>query len=40
MVTPNEKLATSLEILKKLQEQHGNVPRSSDLSRTHRDRLN
>lgn len=39
MVTPNEKLATSLEILKKLQEQHGNVLRSSDLSRTHRDRL-
>lgn len=39
MATPNEKLASSLEHLKAQQAEHGNVLRSSDLSRTHRDRL-
>lgn len=39
MASPNEKLATSLEVLKELQAQRGNVLKSSDLSRTHRDRL-
>ena len=39
MASPNEKLAASLEVLKELREQHGNVLKSSDLSRTHRDRL-
>ncbi|MCB1466777.1 MAG: Fic family protein [Rhizobiaceae bacterium] len=39
MATPNEKLAASLEVLKSLQAQHGNVLRSNELSRTHRERL-
>ena len=39
MASPNEKLASSLELLKERQAEHGNVLRSSDLSRTHRDRL-
>ena len=39
MATPNEKLAASLEVLKDLQAQHGNVLNSSELSRTHRERL-
>ena len=39
MATPNEKLAASLEALKDLQAQHGNVLKSSELSRTHRERL-
>jgi len=36
---PQEKLAHSLEMLKQLQEQHIVAIRSSDLSRTHRERL-
>lgn len=39
MVSPNEKLATSLELLKEQQAEHGNVLRSSEFSRTHRERL-
>lgn len=39
MASPNEKLATSLELLKERQAEHGNVLRSSELSRTHRERL-
>jgi hypothetical protein len=39
MAAPQEKLASSLEALKKLQDQQGMVLRSSDLSRTHRERL-
>ena len=39
MATPNEKLATSLEVLSKLQGVSGNVIKSSELSRTHRERL-
>ncbi len=39
MATPNEKLATSLEVLKELQGQRGNILKSRELSRTHRDRL-
>ena len=39
MATPNEKLAASLELLKERQRELGNVLRSSELSRTHRDRL-
>ena len=39
MATPNEKLAASLELLKERQAEHGNVLRSGELSRTHRERL-
>ncbi len=39
MASPNEKLAASLDILKERQAEYGNVLRSSELSRTHRDRL-
>ncbi len=39
MPTPSEKLAESLEILAKLQRQHGAAIRAKDISRTHRDRL-
>ncbi len=39
MVTPSEKLAESLQILKSLQDQEIVAIRSRDLSRTHRDRL-
>lgn len=39
MAAPNEKLAASLELLKERQAEHGNILRSSELSRTHRDRL-
>jgi hypothetical protein len=39
MVTPNEKLAASLEQLKALQDKGQRVIRSSALSRTHRERL-
>lgn len=39
MATPNEKLATSLDELRKLQKSVGNVVKSSELSRTHRERL-
>ena len=37
--TPSEKLAESLEVLAKLQRQHGAAIRAKDISRTHRDRL-
>ncbi|MFC4726450.1 Fic family protein [Glycocaulis abyssi] len=39
MATPQEKLASSLEALKALQDRQGMVVRSADLSRTHRERL-
>lgn len=39
MASPNEKLAASLELLKERQAEHGNVLRSNELSRTHRERL-
>ena len=39
MPTPSEKLAESLEVLAKLQRQHGAAIRARDISRTHRDRL-
>ncbi len=39
MATPSEKLAESLEVLKSLQDQKIVAIRSSDLSRTHRERL-
>lgn len=39
MATPSEKLAESLEVLKKLQDQGTVAIRSRDLSRTHRERL-
>jgi hypothetical protein len=39
MATPSEKLAASLEVLKKLQEKDIVAVRSADLSRTHRERL-
>lgn len=39
MATPNEKLADSLLLLKKLQTQGGSVLRSRALSRVHRERL-
>ncbi|HKK00783.1 MAG TPA: Fic family protein [Desulfuromonadales bacterium] len=39
MPTPAEKLASSLEILRELQEQGRSAIRSADLSRTHRERL-
>lgn len=39
MATPSEKLATSLEALRALQERGGVAIRSGDLSRTHRERL-
>jgi fido (protein-threonine AMPylation protein) len=39
MVTPSEKLAASLLILQDLQQQGHTVIRSSDLTRTHRERL-
>ena len=39
MVTPQEKLAESLEALKALQDQHVVAIRTRDLSRTHRERL-
>ncbi|MCK4864753.1 MAG: Fic family protein [Gammaproteobacteria bacterium] len=39
MATPSEKLAESLEILHKLQEQGRIAIRSRDLTRTHRERL-
>lgn len=39
MATPQEKLAASLEALKKLQDKNVVAIRSSDLSRTHRERL-
>ena len=39
MATPQEKLASSLEALKQLQDKSAMVVRSDDLSRTHRKRL-
>ena len=39
MATPSEKLATSLETLKELQDSGTVAIRSRDLSRTHRERL-
>jgi hypothetical protein len=40
MATPAEKLASSLEVLKKVQNSAGiAIVRSRDISRTHRDRL-
>jgi Fic family protein len=39
MATPREKLAESLDVLKRLQEEGRRVFRSGDLSRTHRERL-
>mgnify|MGYP001823280630 FL=1 len=39
MATPSEKLAGSLETLKKLQDSGAVAIRSRDLSRTHRERL-
>ena len=39
MATPNEKLATSLEVLRVLQDDVGNIIKSSEISRTHRERL-
>ena len=39
MPAPNEKLAESLDILKRLQDQGRRVFRSDDLSRVHRERL-
>ena len=39
MATPQEKLAESLEALKRLQESGGVAIRASDLSRGHRERL-
>ncbi len=39
MATPSEKLADSLEVLHKLQENGSIAIRSGDLSRTHRERL-
>jgi len=39
MATPNEKLASSLEELRKLQKSVGNIIKSGELSRTHRERL-
>lgn len=39
MAAPQEKLASSLETLKALQDRQGMVVRSADLSRTHRERL-
>ena len=39
MATPSEKLAQSLEILKKLQDQGVVAIRSKDMTRTHRERL-
>jgi len=39
MATPSEKLAESLEILKNIQERDSVAIRSSDLTRTHRERL-
>lgn len=39
MASPNEKLAASLERLKEIQVEQGNVLKSNELSRTHRDRL-
>ena len=40
MATPSEKLAQSLEILKKFQDNDGTgIVKSMDISRTHRERL-
>lgn len=39
MAPSNEKLAASLKVLRKLQEDVGSVIKSSELSRTHRERL-
>ena len=39
MATPGEKLAESLEVLKKLQENGIVAIKSSELSRVHRERL-
>lgn len=39
MSKPSEKLAESIEVLHKLQEQGAVAIRSSDLTRTHRERL-
>jgi hypothetical protein len=39
MPTSSEKLAESLEVLAKLQRQHGAAIPTKDISRTHRDRL-
>ena len=39
MATPSEKLAESLDVLRALQEQNIVAIRSSDLTRTHRERL-
>lgn len=39
MATPNEKLADSLEILKQEQKKHGKALKTSQISRTHRERL-
>jgi hypothetical protein len=39
MASPQEKLAESLQVLRKLQEHGAIAIRSADLSRTHRERL-
>lgn len=39
MAKPNEKLASSLTVLKELQDNIGNVIKTTELSRTHRERL-
>jgi hypothetical protein len=39
MADPNIKLAESLEVLNKLQENHGKAIKTSEISRTHRERL-
>ncbi len=39
MVTPAEKLAQSLEVMRVLQDQKGSAIRSADLPRNHRERL-
>ncbi|MGD8782700.1 MAG: hypothetical protein PVH88_27565 [Ignavibacteria bacterium] len=40
MPTPAEKLAESLEVLRKLQNNNGTaIVKSGDISRTHKDRL-
>jgi hypothetical protein len=39
MATPSEKLAESLEVLQEMQERGAVAIRSSDLTRTHRERL-
>ena len=39
MASPSEKLAESLEILKQLQSKNNIAVKSSEISRTHRERL-